>query len=180
MSDLNNNSPKAKSWALDASDYRNTEEILKGINPMPFVIIVLTVIFLIFLAQNLLSEPLEDKPLAYVEENSDIDLPDEKLPEPDQPVATDRAPVLLKSPSPGYPLDALKAGKTGTVWVKALVDSRGKVRKAIIEEESGEDVGFEEAALEAAYKREYRPAQFENKPVAVWVSYQVSFQLKKK
>jgi hypothetical protein len=41
-------------------------------------------------------------------------------------------------------------------------------------------VGFEEAALEAAYKREYRPAQFENKPVAVWVSYQVSFQLKKK
>jgi len=179
MSDLNNPT-KAKSWALNACDYQNTREIFKTSNPMVHMLIVLLLIFLIFCARDLMSEPATNAPLAYLEESSDDVVYDEGLPGPDDPVATDRAPELIYGPSPGYPLDALKAGKTGTVWVKALVDDEGKVRRAIVEKESGEDIGFEEAALEAALMRKYRPAEYENEPVAVWVSYEVSFHLKKR
>ena len=49
---------------------------------------------------------------------------------------------------------------------------------AIIVKESGVNAGFEEAALDAAWDRKYRPAMQNNQPVAVWVAYQVRFTLK--
>lgn len=174
------NSSKAKSWALEASDYQNTREMFKTSNPMVHTLIALLIILAIFWAQHLLAEPMTDRSPAQTEESPAKSLTDKSLPGPDDPVAIDRAPELISSVSPKYPIDALKDAKTGTVWVKALVDSAGEVRDAIIEQDSGENAGFEEAALEAAVQRKYRPALYEDKPVAAWVSYEVSFQLKKK
>ena len=105
--------------------------------------------------------------------------PDSLLPEPEDPIAIDIAPQLIAGPSPEYPLKALRNYTTGEVWVKILIDEQGDVRRALIEKESGEDAGFEEAALEAALKRRYHPAEYEDQPIACWISYMVGFYLKK-
>lgn len=98
----------------------------------------------------------------------------------DQFVPHDTEPVLLNPEDclPKYPEMARKAGVEGKVWVQILVDKKGIVRDAIIASESGVSAGFEEAALEAAMKRKYSPAMQNKNPVAVWISYKVSFKLK--
>ena len=73
---------------------------------------------------------------------------------------------------------ALKAQIEGTVWVKVLVDKTGNVRDAVVVKPSGANAGFEEAALEAAKKGKWKPAIQNKQPVAVWVSYEIKFQLR--
>lgn len=108
-----------------------------------------------------------------------LDIPlEEYLPPPEEFVPYDEAPVPIKEIQPEYPPLARQAGIEGTVWVKALVDKNGKVRKAIIFKPSGASAGFEDAAVAAAYKNEYKPAISNNQPVAVWVVYPVRFTLK--
>lgn len=111
-------------------------------------------------------------------DNTVVDILDDILPQPDEFVAFDEEPQLLVAPEPVYPEMAKKAGVTGTVWIKVLVDTDGNVRDAIIVKESGVNAGFEEAALDAAWDRKYRPAMQNNQPVAVWVAYKVRFTLK--
>jgi TonB family protein len=43
---------------------------------------------------------------------------------------------------------------------------------------SGSNVGFDEAAVEAALQCIYKPAIQNGQPVAVWVTYPVEFKLK--
>ncbi len=64
----------------------------------------------------------------------------------------------------------------GIVWIKALVDKQGEVRKAMVDKSSGHQL-LDDAALKAAYLNEYKPATQKDKPVAVWVKYQVNFEL---
>jgi TonB family protein len=91
---------------------------------------------------------------------------------------TEEAPIMLKSATPQYPQGALEMGITGTVWVKIFVDERGRVQEAKIVEDSEKDVGFEEAALAAAMKTEWKPATLNGKPISVWITYKVDFDIK--
>jgi TonB family protein len=93
-------------------------------------------------------------------------------------VPYDEQPVVISLPTPKYPEMARKASIEGRVRVEVLIDTYGKIRDARIVEESGANIGFEEAALEAAWKGEWRPAMQNKQPVAVRVSYQVVFRLK--
>ncbi len=111
--------------------------------------------------------------------NIQVDIPlEDYLPAPDEFIAVEEQPQLLQKESPKYPEIARKAGIEGSVWVKVLVDKDGNVRDAIILKESGANAGFEEAALEAAKKSIWRPAMQNKQPVALWVAYEVKFQLK--
>jgi TonB family protein len=102
---------------------------------------------------------------------------EEDLPPPNfRPV--DEKPILIIEVQPEYPPLAKQEGIEGVVWVKAWVDKNGKVREALILKPSGASAGFEEAALAAAYKNEYKPAISNNQPVALWVVYPVRFALK--
>ena len=74
-----------------------------------------------------------------------------------------------------YPDAALIAGVEGSVWVKVLVDEKGKVRAARILEDSGLNVGFEEAALAAARKSMWKPAKSNGKRIPIWVKYEAVF-----
>ena len=103
---------------------------------------------------------------------------DKDLPPPPEPMPVDALPVPIKEVQPQYPRAARKAKIEGVVWVKALVDKNGRVREAIISRPSGQSVGFEEAALRAAYQNEYQPAISDNVPVAVWIAYPVRFSIK--
>jgi len=120
--------------------------------------------------------------LAYYDTESEdyaLDLDEEYLPGPDEAVAIDIPARLLSGPSPAFPLKALQTYTEGEVWVKVLVDTEGDVQRAIIEQESGSDVGFEEAAIKAAMLRKYDPAFYEYQPVACWVSYRVEFKFRR-
>jgi protein TonB len=86
--------------------------------------------------------------------------------------------VIISLPTPKYPEMARKAAIEGKVYVEVLIDTRGKVCGARIIKDSGANAGFEEAALEAAWKGEWRPAMQNKQPVAVRVSYPVVFKLK--
>ncbi len=111
--------------------------------------------------------------------NIKVDIPlEDYLPSPDEFVAVEEQPVLLHKVQPKYPEIARKAGIEGSVWVKVLVDKDGKVRDAIIVKESGANAGFEEAALAAAKQSVWKPAMQNKQPVALWVAYEVKFQLK--
>jgi TonB family protein len=93
-------------------------------------------------------------------------------------VPYDEDPMVISLPTPRYPDIARKANIEGKVRVEVLIDTHGKVRDARIVQESGANIGFEEAALEAAWKGEWRPAMQNNQPVAVRVSYPVVFKLR--
>jgi protein TonB len=108
-----------------------------------------------------------------------VDIPlEEYFPEADEFVAVQEMPTLIKEEKPTYPEVALLTNREATVWVKALVDKEGKVREARVAKSSGMNVGFDESALEAAYKNFYKPAIQNGRPVAIWVTYPVEFKLK--
>lgn len=113
------------------------------------------------------------------DENVVVDIPlEEYFPAPDEFVAVQEMPTIIKEEKPVYPEVALLTNREATVWVKALVDKEGKVREARVAKSSGMNVGFDEAALEAAYKNIYKPAIQNGRPVAIWVTYPVEFKLK--
>jgi protein TonB len=108
-----------------------------------------------------------------------VDIPmEEYFPSADEFVAVEQMPVEIKREQPVYPDIAELTNTEGVVWIKALVDKNGKVREARVARSSGSNVGFDEAAVEAAYKFLYKPAIQNGQPVAVWVTYKVVFQLK--
>jgi protein TonB len=103
---------------------------------------------------------------------------DDLLPSPDVFVPYEEQPGIIENVKPVYPPMARMAGITGIVWVNALIDKTGKVRNVIIVRESGAQAGFEEAAVEAAYKTLWKPAISNGQPVAVWTTYRIIFEFK--
>lgn len=111
--------------------------------------------------------------------NVQFDIPiEEYIPTPDEFVAVEERPVKIQDAPLKYPEIARKASIEGSVWVKVLVDKNGNVKDAIIAKESGANAGFEEAALEAAKLCKWKPAMQNKQPVALWVTYEIKFQLK--
>ncbi len=94
-------------------------------------------------------------------------------------VPLDSQPQLIKEGIPEYPAVARKKKISGTVILVVLIDKNGKVKNAKVYKSSDKNVGFEEAAIKAAYKNLYRPAIQKNKPIAVWILCPVKFELPK-
>lgn len=107
-----------------------------------------------------------------------VDIPDEEyLPDPEDFVPVEIPAEMIYEEVPEYPRLARSANMEAVVWVKALVDKNGDVKKAMVYKSSGSKAGFDEAAVAAAYKCKFKPAIQNNRPVAVWVAYQVEFTL---
>lgn len=108
-----------------------------------------------------------------------VDIPlEDYMPAPDDFVPVEVPAEMIYEEVPEYPRLAKSAGMEAVVWVKALVDKDGNVRDAMILKSSGSKAGFDEAALDAAYKNKFKPAIQNGRPVPIWVSYQVEFTLK--
>ncbi len=107
-----------------------------------------------------------------------VDIPDEEyMPAIDEFVPVEIPAEMIYEHTPEYPRLAKQAGMEAVVWVKALVNKDGTVKKAVIFKSSGSKAGFDEAAVAAAYKCKYKPAIQNGRPVAIWVAYQVEFTL---
>ncbi|MFH2055776.1 MAG: TonB family protein [bacterium] len=108
-----------------------------------------------------------------------VGTPVDEIPNPSVFVHAEKQPQPLDLPTPHYPEMARKAGMEGTVYLQVYIDSKGRVRKVMVAEASGCEIGFEEAAVEAAWRGRWSPAEQNGKSVGLWVRYPVRFRLNK-
>ncbi|UCD64054.1 MAG: energy transducer TonB [Candidatus Zixiibacteriota bacterium] len=101
---------------------------------------------------------------------------DDYLPSPTEFVPVEIYPEMIHYETPPYPRLAQQAGIEGVVHVKALVDKTGNVRDAMVAISSG-TAALDEAAVEYAYKNKFKPGIQNGRPIAVWVTYKVNFEL---
>jgi len=101
---------------------------------------------------------------------------DDYLPAPDEFVPVEIMPEMIYQHTPEYPRLAKQAGITGVVWVKALVDKEGNVRRSMVGKSSGTQA-LDEAAVAAAKHNKFKPGIQNGRPVNVWVTYKVTFTL---
>jgi protein TonB len=99
------------------------------------------------------------------------------IPETEPPPyrAVEEMPKIVRSVDPVYPELAIRAGLTGTVYVKIWVDKDGKPREASVVR-SDEEI-FNDAAIAAAKQFLFTPAYMNSGPVSVWVTIPFRFRL---
>ncbi len=90
-------------------------------------------------------------------------------------VAVEKLPEMVVAAKPDYPEIAKRAGITGKVFVKVLVDKEGKPKKAVVIKSDSEL--FNQSAIEAAMKSAFTPALQNNHPIAVWIVLPYRFTL---
>ncbi len=120
----------------------------------------------------------KEKPVNNLDKQKD-EISKTDIPSPDDFVAVEVMPEMIKQSNPDYPEKLKKEGIEGSVWITALVDSDGKVKKALAKKSSGFDA-FDKSAIKAAYSCEFKPAMQGNLRVAVWITYKVDFVLNDK
>lgn len=84
-------------------------------------------------------------------------------------------PRVRKRGTVEYSPEMLEAKFEGTVRVKCLVDTDGKVKKALPLSNPG--FGAAEMAAKFCFQMEFEPATREGEPVAVWIPIKVNFRL---
>ena len=85
------------------------------------------------------------------------------------------APQVVERAEAEFPEEARLSGQTGTVVVRIVVGTDGRVTSARVVQGAGH--GFDESALEAARKLRFEPATRDGKPVAAQLDYEVHFEL---
>ncbi len=107
----------------------------------------------------------------------DIKIEKEKDEEPDINafVPYEKGPEIIVGAQPVYPEIAQRAGITGKVYVKVLVDKDGKPKKAVVIKSDSEI--FNQPAIDAAMKTVFSPALQNKHPIMVWVVIPFKFQL---
>jgi protein TonB len=85
------------------------------------------------------------------------------------------APVPEHTVRPRFPDEMRRAGNSGVVNVKCLIDENGVVREA--EAVTASDRGFEQPALEAVRQWTFKPARRDGVPVAQRAMIPINFTL---
>jgi TonB family protein len=88
-----------------------------------------------------------------------------------------RAPELLQFVEADYPPDALAQGLTGDVVLRLTIDATGVPTEVTVEQPAGH--GFDEAAVAAAKRFRFRPAEVDGQPAPVQILYKYAFTLEK-
>ncbi len=94
------------------------------------------------------------------------------------PAPTTTPPELVTFVEADYPEQARADGREGSVVLELTVDAEGKVTEARVKESAG--YGFDEAAVAAALKFVFRPAQRGERAVAARLLYRYQFHLEAK
>lgn len=84
-------------------------------------------------------------------------------------------PAVVAPVTPDYPPDARAQGATGQVTLEIEISDKGEVTDAVVTTPAGH--GFDEAALAAARKLRFSPAEIDGKPAAVRIEYRFDFTL---
>ncbi|MFZ1683312.1 MAG: energy transducer TonB [Candidatus Zixiibacteriota bacterium] len=98
------------------------------------------------------------------------------IPCPDDSPVCEIWPIMIEMRKPQYPRTAKRQGRTGTVWVKSLIDKKGMVRSSCVGKSSGWPE-LDKAAVAASFGNRYKPALEDGRAIAIWVTYKVDFKL---
>ena len=90
------------------------------------------------------------------------------------------APIKESHTQPSYPKIARVAEIESTVILQALVERDGTVGDLCILESSRPGIGFEEATIRAVDSWRFKPARFEGRPVEVYFTVRVDFEIREK
>lgn len=82
--------------------------------------------------------------------------------------------VMTKRPEPVFPRMAQRMGRSATVTVRVLVNENGQVEDVELSSDKA-GFGFDEAALSAARKTEWKPAVKDGVNVKIWKSLRIVF-----
>ena len=84
----------------------------------------------------------------------------------------------LARPAPSYPAYSRRAGETGRVLVRVLIDERGDPLKLEMQQSSGFP-RLDESAVAAIRAARFRPYTEDGQPRSVWVLIPIVFDLEK-
>jgi TonB family protein len=87
--------------------------------------------------------------------------------------ALTRAPAVISQVAPEYPPEAKARGLSAEVVLELDLSEQGEVAGARLAKPAGD--GFDEAALAAAQKLRFSPAEIDGKPAAVTIEYRFKF-----
>lgn len=104
--------------------------------------------------------------------NADVK-PVSHIPDKNEFVMYENAPVLIKSVTPKKSDFAKKIGLKGTVILDAFVNDKGKVE--VVEINKGIE-GLNESAMEAMKQWVFQPAKVDNKPIGIWIIQPIIFE----
>ena len=135
---------------------------------------ILVIGFLFLFCQTSVGQSTDQKPQQQTEQAKRSQ---PSRPSPDEFVAVDEMPISIKQATPVYPESERTSGVEGTVWVKALVNTQGLIDTVIIAKGVEGHPEFSKSAIEAAKQSTFKPAVNNGKPVAVWITWAVKFQL---
>jgi len=79
---------------------------------------------------------------------------------------------------PEYPEEVRKKGVQGIVRLIIRVDENGLVKDVVVSSNSTASQACEKAAVQAAYKSRYVPAQYGEKKISAWIICEFSFKPK--
>ena len=88
-------------------------------------------------------------------------------------------PVVTYEVKPQYTKQAMQAQIQGSVWMKVVIGSTGDVTDVQISRSLDKEYGLDDMALEAARQWKFKPGTKDGKPVAVRVTVEMTFTLKK-
>jgi TonB family protein len=87
-----------------------------------------------------------------------------------------REPSVVQAAEPEYPAEARESGLAAEVYLEIEISETGEVVAARVTRSAGH--GFDEAALAAAQKMRFSPAEIDGKPAAVRIEYRYKFEFK--
>lgn len=88
-----------------------------------------------------------------------------------------RKPTPSYRPRPKYPRIARRRGQEGTVILKVLVDTRGRVGSLQVQKSSGHRT-LDQQAMKTVRKWTFKPGNRGGRPSRMWVRVPIRFQLK--
>ena len=97
---------------------------------------------------------------------------------PAQALAPGDVPVPISRPAPSYPPDAIRNGETGTAVVRIEVGADGEPIEVSLVSRTGSR-SLDRAALAAARRWKFRPAQRNGQPVPGVVEAPIAFSLER-
>lgn len=86
-------------------------------------------------------------------------------------------PQPLTRPAPEYPPIAIRAGRSGRVVLRAVIDTDGAVGEIQVVQAPRPDLGLVAAALEAVSRWTFEPGRLDGRPVAVSMTVIVDFAI---
>jgi TonB family protein len=86
-----------------------------------------------------------------------------------------KAPAVVAPAEPEYPQEAREAGLGAEVTLEIEISETGDVEDAVVTAPAGH--GFDEAAVAAARKLRFSPAEIDGKPARVRIEYRFTFAL---